>query len=74
MISYCRLEDLRKEKGLSRNDLAKLSGISMYTIQKLEDGRLNLCECKLSTLTKLAKSLKTKVRTLIDDEEVRKRL
>lgn len=63
-----RLEHIRKCKGLSRKDLAKLSGVGEQTIVALETGINNVNNAKLSTLVNLAKALKVKVIDLLDKE------
>lgn len=57
-----RLEEIRKGKGLSRKELAELSGVNETTIKFLETKKNNPKEAKISTLIKLATSLKCKVR------------
>lgn len=63
------LEDIRKEKRLSRRELAELSGVNEQTIVALEMGKNNPFEAKLSTLIKLAKALHCKVRDLYPCEK-----
>ena len=67
------LKKIRKDRHLSRKDLAKLSGIPMITIASLENGVNNVENVKLSTIMALAKALKVKVRTILP-EEMAKRL
>ena len=67
------LKKIRKDRHLSRKDLAKLSGIPMITIASLENGVNNVENVKLSTIMSLAKALKVKVRTILP-EEMAKRL
>lgn len=64
-----KLEDIRKEKRLSRRELAELSGVNEQTIVALEMGKNNPFEAKLSTLIKLAKALHCKVRDLYPCEK-----
>lgn len=56
------LEHLRKEKHLSRRELAELSGVNRGTIEALEMGINNPYQAKMTTLLKLAVALKCKVR------------
>lgn len=62
------LERIRKEKGLSRNELSKLSGVSCVTIQHLEKGLCDVNMVKLGTLVALAKALHCKVVDLLDKD------
>ena len=57
-----KLEELRKEKHLSRKDLSALSGVNETTIKFLEKRINDPQEAKISTLVKLAKALKCQVR------------
>lgn len=52
----------RRNKHLSRRELAEQSGVHEETIRALETGKNDPTEAKLSTLIKLAKVLKCKVR------------
>ncbi len=36
-----RIEDIRKQKGIRQEELAKLLGVSRQTISSLENGRYN---------------------------------
>ena len=36
-----RIEEIRKEKGLNQEELAKMMGVSRQTISSLENGRYN---------------------------------
>ena len=56
------LRDKRQARGLSQRELGELSGVHEMTIKALENGTNNPDEAKLSTLIKLAKALKCKVR------------
>lgn len=63
-----KLEIFRKEKGLTREELSKLSGVHHMTITSLENGITDVSNVKLSTLVKLAKALHCKVIDLLDKE------
>ena len=67
------LRKIRKDRHLSRKDLATLSGIPVITISSLERGVNHVENTKLSTLIALAKALKVKVRAILP-EELAKRL
>ena len=56
------LEKIRKAKGLTRKELATISGVHEQTIKFLEKRINDPQEAKLSTLVKLAKGLHCKVR------------
>ena len=58
-----RLVTIRKRKGLSQRDLAKLSKVGHITIARLETG---IFDPRLSTLRQLAKALQVDLRKLID--------
>lgn len=62
------LERIRKEQGLSRRELALLSGVKQITIHHLEKGITNVNMAKLGTLVALAKALKCKVVNLLDKD------
>lgn len=36
-----RIEEIRKEKGINQEELAKIMGVSRQTISSLENGRYN---------------------------------
>lgn len=65
-----KLEEIRKNKGLSRRELAEKSGVNEQTIVSLENGRNDPGAAKLSTLIKLAKALRCKVRDFYPEEKV----
>ena len=56
-----KIEQIRKEKGMSRYKLAKLSGLDYVTIMKIErDG-----EARLSSLRKIAKALGVTIQEVV---------
>lgn len=63
-----RLEEKRKERDLTRSELAKLSGVSPATIQRLEVGLYNVNMVKLGTLIALSKALHCKVVDILDKD------
>lgn len=63
------LAEIRKSKGLSRRELAEKSGVGELTIVCLENGTNDPGNAKLSTLVKLAKALKCKVRDFYPQEK-----
>ena len=65
------LETIRKEKKLSRRELALLSGVKEITIRYYESGILDLSKAKLCILISLAKALKVKVIDIVDKDLIR---
>lgn len=57
-----KLKDIRKEKHLSRRELAEQSGVNEQTIRFLEEEINDPTNAKLSTLVKIAGALHCKVR------------
>lgn len=62
------LEIERKKRGLSRQELAKLSEINEFTIQALELGKNNPRQAKLETLLALCNALKVNLSVLFPNE------
>lgn len=62
------LEEIRKIQGLTRGELAELSGVHLKTIEALEKGTNNPDNIKLSTLLALSKALKVKAIHLLPFE------
>ena len=63
------LKNLRKEKGLSRRELAEKSGVSQDTIRTLEDGINDPMNIKLSTLIAICRALGCKAKHLFPNEK-----
>ena len=57
-----RLREYREKRGMTQEELSRMSGISRATISALENGKA-LC-VKTDTLTKLADAVEEKVSTL----------
>ena len=57
-----RLRALRQERGMSRNALARRSGISASTVARLEQGQS--ASCRGRTLVRLAAALEANPKTL----------
>ena len=55
-----RVKEIREEKGISQETLAKKSGVSRATISGLESGKVKITSTK--TLSKIAKALDKKMR------------
>ena len=64
-----KLKDIRKEKHLSRRELAEQSGVNEQTIRFLEEEINDPTNAKLSTLVKIASALHCKVRDLYPCEK-----
>ncbi len=56
-----KIEQIRKEKGMSRYKLAKLSGLDYVTIMKIERNG----EARLSSLRKIAKALGVTIQEVV---------
>ena len=65
MEKLVNLQTIRKEKGLTLEQLSKLSGVHILTIQKIESGTTPIDQVKLCTLVKIAKSLHCKICDLV---------
>lgn len=63
------LKDIRKQKHLSRRELAEQSGVHVQTIEFLENKINDPFNAKISTLIKLAKALGCKVRDFYPSEK-----
>ena len=61
-----KLKQIRKEKNLTQEQLGKLIGVQKAQISKLESGASS---ATVSTITKVFKALKAKVKFQIDIEE-----
>lgn len=61
-MSEFKLKDIRKDKHLSRRELAEQSGVNEQTIRFLEEEINDPTNAKLSTLVKLARALKCRVK------------
>ncbi|MEO3752476.1 helix-turn-helix transcriptional regulator [Streptomyces sp. B6B3] len=62
-----RLEDLRKRRGLSQQELAQAASVSLSTIRKLEQGEQR--DTRLETARKLAAALRVPTTRLLDRGE-----
>lgn len=58
MIDPSRLKTARLQKALSQRDLAKVSGVSLNTVNRLETGQR---EARLSTIKRLATALEIEI-------------
>jgi len=64
-----RLKELRKERGLTQEDLSKLSGVSFPTISRYENGQRD--EPKLTILKTLANYFDVTLDYLVGDTDVK---
>jgi transcriptional regulator with XRE-family HTH domain len=64
-----RLKELRKENGLTQEDLAKLSGVSFPTISRYEGGHRD--EPKLSILKSLANYFGVTIDYIAGDTDIK---
>lgn len=63
------LEKIRKEKGLSRRELAEKSGVNEFNIVRLENLTDDPRTAKLITLMKIAKALHCRVKDFFPKEK-----
>jgi len=63
-----KLQELRRQKGLTQKKLARLSGVSQSNISEIEVGKKYP---KVPTLRKLAAALGVRVSDLIEESEDR---
>lgn len=63
-----KLQEKRKESGLSQSQLSDKSGVKLNTIQKLETGTNGISGAKVSTIYALAKALGCTMESLIAEE------
>ena len=63
------LQQLRKERGYTQQDLCSLSNISISTIQKLESGVNNIRNANVSIVMALARALNISVEELVKQSE-----
>ena len=63
-----KLLELRTKYRYSREELARVSGVSPSTIQKIENGFLKFENCKLTTLIALASAFSIKVASLLPSD------
>ena len=60
---------IRETQGISRVDLAFMSGVSEPMLKVLESGEYDIMKSKLDTLVKIATALKVKVLDLLPVEK-----
>jgi len=62
-----RLKELRKERDLTQAQLAKLSGVNIRQIQRIEAGGSDIGNVILRNAVSLAKALGVTAEELLDD-------
>jgi DNA-binding XRE family transcriptional regulator len=62
-VFHISLADIRRKRGLSQDQLAKLSGVHRVTIARFETGKISP---KLKTLERLAAALGVPIGKIID--------
>lgn len=65
-----KLKELRMLKGLSQEQLAEKSGVTVRMIRAYEQGTKNIHGAKLKTLMMLAQTLDVAVHELLSDEQI----
>lgn len=73
-VKKTKLYKIRLEKGWTQSKLARLSGVSIHTICKLEQGARAVEHAKLSTVVALAYTLGVPVWRLVDDWQISEQL
>lgn len=68
------LKELRTKRGLSQSQLAERSGVNLRTLQQYEQGTRNINGASLSTLVDLSKVLECKVKDILTDQELIKKM
>ena len=61
-----KLQELRKNKGLSQSQLSKLSGVPLRTIQQWECGQRDIDGAALERLCDLATALDCKIYDIVE--------
>lgn len=64
------LKEQRKKKGLTQEELAKQSEISIYDIRKYEQGQRDINICKLENLLKICKVLECDIEDILTDKKL----
>lgn len=64
------LKTLRELKGMSRKELAELTGISFRSIQDYEQGHKQLSSAKAETLMKMGQALECSIEALLSEEDL----
>lgn len=62
------LKEIREQRQLSQSQLARMSGVSIKTIQAYEQGTKNIDHARLKTLLKLSITLRCSIDEILIDE------
>ena len=62
-----RIDEVLKEKGLTKYRLSVLSGVPHATLSELCSGKTSIRKCSVETIYKLAKTLELSMECLIED-------
>lgn len=65
-----KIKELRKQKGMSRQELSEKTGINSRTLESYEQGRKDINGAKLKTLLKLCATLNCNLGDILEDEEL----
>lgn len=68
-VHNLKLEELRKERGLTQVQLAELSGVNSRQIQRVENGESDMGNVTLRNALALAKALGVSVEELMEEKE-----
>lgn len=65
-----KLQEVRKQAGMSQSELAEASGVKVRTIQEYEYGRRKLDNAGIDTLLGIAEALKVPMSALLEDAQL----
>lgn len=68
------IRKLRQQQKLSVRELSLISNVAMGNIYDLEKGRQDIMDCKLYTLVRLSKALKCRVKDLVVDKMIKRKI
>ena len=69
-----KLQNVRKQKGLSQKQLAESSGVPLRTIQQWECGQRNIDGAALDRLCDICATLNCKIQDIIENDTLIKKL
>lgn len=72
-IFYQSLKWIREEKGITQKQLSEISGVSIKTIQALEQNERNIDNARLETLINLSIALHCKISDLIKNPKLKEK-
>ena len=64
-----KLQEMRRERGMSQKKLATEAGINVRTLQCYEQGAKNFNRARIDTILKCAIALDCKINEILDDDE-----